>query len=89
MSKEDFLDHCEAFLRAGGIVSQEEFSQMDPKTVAALIVARKRIQVDFALDIARALGGDDERALLLADVDGGDAWIHHNLIHAVNGYLKK
>ena len=63
----------EGFLRAGGIVSYSEWSELDIDTKAALVAASHRIRSEFAALIGRATHGPEGYADVVRDLDDGEA----------------
>ena len=54
-SFEDQIDFFEAFLRAGGMVTMEEFHKIDTEQKAALVAASNRIRLDELNQIAELI----------------------------------
>ena len=66
------VQEMETFLRSGGHVSYDEWSELEDDTKAALLVASKKIQVDRACQFSYALEGDTGRARIRAEIYGTD-----------------
>lgn len=81
------VDSYEAFLRVGRVSSQE-WQMLDNDEKACLLMAQKRIDIEFALMLAAAFKSDGPEELM-AQVDGGAAKVRKVVDVAVRRYVER
>ena len=83
------VEEMETFLRAGGSIDYETYSELGAETKAALGVASKRIAVENACLIGLAMEGEYGRALVRSMVYGSDDLNQLAVSAALDGYEAK
>lgn len=71
--KGELVDAAEAFLRAEGVLTSDDWLAMSPHEKAAMIHAGNALRDEMAIKMGRCVFDNDYRAALEAAYDGGKA----------------
>lgn len=87
-AKKALVDHYEAFLRVGRL-SFAEWDGLDLADQAALLLAQKRIDLERAIMVAKAMEGPESIAFMMREVDAGAAQVRVAVHKAVDRWVTK
>lgn len=71
-ARDILMQNAISFLRAGGVVSLSEWSEMDSSERAALVKAGDLLWTERAVCIGMAIQGQEGIAKVISGIDGGD-----------------
>ena len=71
--KNELVDAAEAFMRAGGVLTSDDWLAMSPHEKAAMIFAGNALRDETAIKMGRCVLDPDYRIALESQYDGGKA----------------